>query len=462
MWLEGSRAGGFSALLSAPEGFRMEFPRATGYTPAPLPQTETGMSVGETQAHDGREQSPGVLGHRMAFVDVLRAIAILAVIVCHLPEGLGQTFGMLHRSGGRGVDLFFVLSGFLIGSTCLARATHSSHASLLSQAKAYWLLRSARIFPLYFLLLGVIALGLPGFNPDAAVILRDHPLPFLSFTSNYFAQSTLELGIFWSLAIEEQFYLAVGLAILACSGSRRTLASAFLGLALAAIAVSLVYRYELFALRAEELLPEKWYVFKLFHSTLTRLDQLALGLLAAVVSQAFNGWRPAGSARWVRASTWSVIAVCLGALLYFPKWNIFGFLALGVIFAACMLWVQRPAVRALTLGRWESRLMAPLVYVGKLSFGLYLFHPITRTWVDRLLPTTALPAGSSVRSIVFLAVWVVGTTALAAVSYRFLEEPLLAAARRKTKQFLQAHPQPLPEVVAVGARSLEGGVTGAL
>jgi peptidoglycan/LPS O-acetylase OafA/YrhL len=419
------------------------------------------MSVG-TQAHGGREQTPGVLGHRMAFVDVLRAVAILTVIVHHLTPDLGATFGKLHDWGGRGVDLFFVLSGFLIGSTCLERAASSGHAGFVNQAKAYWLLRSARIFPLYFLLLGVFALGLPGFNPDAAFVLRHWPQYFFTFTSNYFGQGTLELGIFWSLAIEEQFYLAVGLLILLCSRNRQTLAAAFIGLALAAIAVSLVYRWELFSLRADELLPEQGYIFKLFHSTLARMDQLALGLLSAVLAKRFNGLKVAGDGRWVRVSTWGVIAVSLGALVYFPHRPVVGFLLIGILFAASVLWLQRPAVRTLVMSRWESALMAPLVYVGKLSFGLYLFHPITRTWVEQLLPTSLLPAGSSLRAVVFLTVWTVGTTALAAVSYRFFEEPLLSAARRKSKQFLQAPAQAEPVVAEVEPRRLEGGATGAL
>ncbi len=392
----------------------------------------------ETQAQGGREQTAGVLGHRMAFVDVLRALAILTVIVHHLPEDLHGPWGLLALWGGRGVDLFFVLSGFLIGSTCLERADKAAQAGLLNQAKAYWLLRSLRIFPLYFALLALFALGLPGFNPDATYVIRNWPWPFLTFTSNHFGQITLELGIFWSLAIEEQFYLAVGLLVLFCSRNRQTLAASFLGLALAAIAVSLVHRYHLLDLRTEGLLPEHGFIFRMYHSTLARMDQLALGLLSAIVAPALNRLWIARDERWVCVSTWAAIGVALALLVYYPVRYIEGPLVLGLVFAGSLLWVQRPVVRTLALGRWESRLMAPLVYVGKLSFGLYLFHPITRRWVDMLLPTSSLPAGSDARSVVFLGVWLLSTTVLAGVSYRFFEEPLLALARRKSKQFLQA------------------------
>ncbi len=410
-----------------------------------------------------REHTPGVLGNRMAFVDVLRAIAIITVLFHHLPSGLGHHFGKLGEWGGRGVDLFFVLSGFLIGSTCLERAATSGERGQGQQAKAYWLLRSARIFPLYFTLLAVYALGLPGFNPDAASILRDWWRPFVTFTSNYFGQITLELGIFWSLAIEEQFYLAVGLLILFCSRRRETLTSAFLGLSLAAIAVSLVYRREIFVMHREGLLPDNLYIFKLFHSTLSRMDQLAVGLITAVASHAFNGWTWARSERHARLSTWAVIVLCLGFLVYFPHRPVVGFLVIGLFFGACLLWVQRPAARMLTLGRWEARALWPVTSIGKLSFGLYVFHPITRTWVDKLLPTSALPEGSAPRAVVLLAVWIAVTTVLAAVSYQFFEEPILSAARRKSKRILQPPAEANPGAAAPGRLAegeLSAGVAG--
>jgi peptidoglycan/LPS O-acetylase OafA/YrhL len=377
----------------------------------------------------------------MPFIDVLRAIAILTVIVHHLPQDMGMPFGRLQEWGGRGVDLFFVLSGFLIGSTCLARAGVPGHPGTWSQAKAYWLLRSARILPLYWVLLGVLALGLPIFNPDVAFVLRKWPLPYLTFTSNSFGQGTLELGIFWSLAIEEQFYLAVGLLILFCSSRRDTLAAAFTGLSLAAIAVSLVHRQDLANLRFDGALDESAYIFRLFHSTISRMDQLAVGLLTAVVAPRFNALRLARSARWAGASTWLAIALCLALLVYLPHRPVKGFLLIGLVFAACLLWVQRPAARALSVGRVQGWLLAPLLTVGKLSFGLYVFHAFVRRWVPALLPAALTQHGSLLHASAFVAVWVVATLVIAALSYRFFEEPLNALARRKAKQFVQPLPQ---------------------
>jgi peptidoglycan/LPS O-acetylase OafA/YrhL len=117
----------------------------------------------------------------------------------------------------------------------------------------------------------------------------------------------------------------------------------------------------------------------------------------------------------------------------------------------------------LTLGRWEARALWPVTSIGKLSFGLYVFHPITRTWVDKLLPTSALPEGSAPRAVVLLAVWIAVTTVLAAVSYQFFEEPILSAARRKSKRILQPPAEANPGAAAPGRLAegeLSAGVAG--
>ncbi len=255
---------------------------------------------------------------RMVFVDVLRGMAILAVFFHHLPSGLGAPFGMLSHWGGRGVDLFFVLSGFLIGSTCLERVTRAPEAGAAAQSKAYWLLRSARILPLYFALLGLFLLELPTLNPRVAEVLRAFPRPFLTFTSNTFGQDTLELGVLWSLAIEEQFYLTVGVLMLLTARKREQLASAFLGLGLAAIAVPLVYRYVLLELQQHHGLGDSAYVFMLFHGSLSRVDQLGVGLLCAVAAPAFNRLPLARAGAWAAATSWAAVAAVVGVLMYFP------------------------------------------------------------------------------------------------------------------------------------------------
>lgn len=387
--------------------------------------------------------------NRLPYIDVLRAVAILSVLFRHLPPDLGIAFGALHEWGGRGVDLFFALSGFLIGTTCLQRAERYPEQRG-KQAAAYWLLRSLRIFPLYFGLLALFALGPSFINPDVTHVIRNYTLPFVTFTSNYLAQSTLELGIYWSLAIEEQFYLAVGLLVAATSRRRDTLAAAFLGLALVTVAVSVFHRREIAQRLLTGSLEEKWFTFDLFHSTLSRMDQLALGLTSAVVARWFDASRLGNSSVAPRLVTWSSIALAIAVILFFPHKQVYGFTVMGVVFAAIVLLAQRPTARTELKGV-EALLLKPLLSIGKLSFGLYLLHPLLRpaasaitTWAH--VATDGLGAAS-----LYLGVWLALTWVLAAVSYRFFETPFLNFARRRAAALLGPTPDPAPVTTGDGA-----------
>jgi peptidoglycan/LPS O-acetylase OafA/YrhL len=389
---------------------------------------------------------PGVRpAKRLAYIDVLRAIAIITVVVHHLPGGFGLVFGQLQDWGGRGVDLFFALSGFLIGTTCLERA--ASGASRWRQTLGYWLLRTARIWPPYFLLLAVFALGLPGFDPAIQPTLLGHPVPYVFFTSNFFMQGTLELGVLWSLAIEEQFYLAVGVLVLLCSQRRETLAAAFIGIALCAVCVAARYRYEIHVLYRGHLIGDPHYVPMLFFGTLSRMDQLALGLASAVLARGLNRRLAAHPERFPRLATWAGIALCLACIAFFPHRPVFGFSVMGLVFSACVLWAQRPAAQAAVDSGLEPRLVRVIANVGKLSYGLYLIHPVTRHWMLEAFTRWNLPLEPRT-VLVFLIPWFLATWGIAAMSYRFLEAPLLENARRTVRRLVGA----LPPATAEGAR----------
>lgn len=372
---------------------------------------------------------------RLAFIDLLRGVAILTVVVHHLPEQFGDVFGRLQAFGGRGVDLFFVLSGFLIGSTCLERAEKPVGA--LKQAKAYWLLRTLRIWPLYFSLLLLFFLQLPPLHAEPGTVLRQVPWHYVFFFSNDVGQPSLELGVLWSLAIEEQYYLVIGLIVMLASRKRETLEAAFIAVGLTAVVVALRYRTDLIHLR-EGTLPAADFTFRLYFSTLSRIDQLGLGLIASVAAPRFNRLGLAATPRGARLTTWAAVVMVLGVILYMPQRPRWEFTLVGVLLAGSVLWLQRPAVRtSLRLLAIERVTVAVIGNVGRLSFGFYLLHPVTRRWVLSWFEHQGWALETS-RAPFFLASWVAISWALSALIYRLVEEPLLDWARRTSQRWVSA------------------------
>jgi peptidoglycan/LPS O-acetylase OafA/YrhL len=135
-------------------------------------------------------------------LDALRGLAILAVVWHH--AGGAASTSLLARRGFLGVDLFFVLSGFLIVTLLLRERDARGHISL----PRFYVRRALRIFPLYYMLLAHVAVGL-AYRPETswAGQFWDKLPYYLTYLSNWIPDATL-LAVTWSLAAEEQFYLA--------------------------------------------------------------------------------------------------------------------------------------------------------------------------------------------------------------------------------------------------------------
>ena len=139
---------------------------------------------------------------RFAGLDGIRAIAILAVIWHHAPT---EDFMPIMARGFLGVDLFFVLSGFLIVTLILREKANTGKISLLD----FWMRRFLRLFPAYYGMLGALLIAYVVFkpnDPDTKVFLEGLPV-YALYLSNWIQPGATNLSITWSLATEEQFYV---------------------------------------------------------------------------------------------------------------------------------------------------------------------------------------------------------------------------------------------------------------
>jgi peptidoglycan/LPS O-acetylase OafA/YrhL len=310
-----------------------------------------------------RDASPYRLGYLPA-LDGLRGVAISMVMLFHL-------HGPLFKGGYVGVGLFFVLSGFLI--TALLVQEWEEHAAI--SFRRFYARRALRLLPALYTLLAVylVALNVAGLAEPLTERAENQPWQPALYAGTYVSNWTRGLGVpmgalahTWSLSIEEQFYvlwpLLLGLALRARWSYRRIAAGAGL-LALAAA----LHRAVLWHFRASPL-----DVFRIYDGFDTRADALLIGCAAALL--AADGALHAWPARLHRRACLAglLLLVATAQVVRFPNSAMFsggmGLLALaGAVLILYLL--RRPHGRLPAMLCW-----APLVWLGRRSYGLYLWH----------------------------------------------------------------------------------------
>ena len=303
-----------------------------------------------------------------------------------------------------GVDLFFVLSGFLIAGILL------DHRGAENYFQVFYIRRVCRIFPLYFLLLGLfVVLAWVGVGEDARFrTLFAEPMPLWSyagFVQNFFmgARETYGaqwLGVTWSLAVEEQFYLVLPLVIFLVPP--RWLPASLL----AAVLCAPLLRGVTGGLTSLVGMP--W-----------RADALLAGALLAWAVR-LPGFVEKAARQ--RAALWMVFAVLLAgaALLTWKRHalGVFDHTWLAALYALFILLALISRGGGLAVGlRW-----GPLAGLGRISYGVYMFHqPVSGLLHGWLRGAEPALADAHAASVTLLAL---GATLLASVaSYYLLELP---------------------------------------
>jgi peptidoglycan/LPS O-acetylase OafA/YrhL len=367
-------------------------------------------------------ERPGLtFGYRPA-LDGLRAVAVGAVVAYHLGYGWA-------RGGFLGVDTFFVLSGYLITSLLLVEFGGSGRINL----RAFWARRARRLLPALFVVLAVVSLWVGLTWPsDQLGTVRGDGLATLFYGANwrfvltgqsYFALVSLPSPFrhAWSLAIEEQFYLVWPLIVFAClrlgRGRTRVLATAcVLGSIASIVLMAVVY---------DPLDPSRSY-----YGTDTRAHALLIGALLAIALRRWatltSGAPDARTApRSVGARVGGVVLACSGvvaagiclvafgsisdksSMMYRGGFALFALAVAGVI-ASVVSPGPSPVRRLLAL--------PPLVWVGRISYGVYLWH-----WPVQLAMT---PQRVGVDGAALDLLRVGATLAIATVSFYAVEMPI--------------------------------------
>jgi len=345
---------------------------------------------------------------RVLPLDGLRTLAIALVVLYHLHvPGFG--------SGFVGVNVFFVLSGYLITTLLLREHARTGRIRL----GRFWVRRVLRLYPtlLAVVVVGVALWGVVGTYQGSTMTAGGAALVAVTYTGNlarsFFDEAQGVFAPMWSLSMEEQFYLVwpplllLGLALVAGRRHAR-------GLLVGALAVLVVASSVASGLLHE--VPTSGSTPAVYFSPVLNVGPLLLGCLLSFVLDGERG-RAFFAGRWGTAATWTGLAGVLGSLAVIGSgWQqtplTFGVALPAVAVASALLiggLAGRPSLvaRALSLG--------PVAWTGRaLSYPIYLWHVLM---IALIAPVLSGPVG-------VLAV-IAATVVVSVLSYRFVEQPAL-------------------------------------
>jgi len=336
---------------------------------------------------------------RIPQLDAVRGLAVLLVFVHNTDTYPSLHLGLIASNGWMGVDLFFVLSGFLITGILIDTKKSESYF------KNFYTRRCLRIWPLYYSAILFMFVFVPLLRPSQVEAVFgprsspwwSYPLLLQNFLISVPTNAIGLLGVTWSLAVEEQFYLVWPLVVQFCSEAQLR------KIALVVISISPALRFYL-SLRG----------VNIYTNTFCRMDGLMAGALLALIIRSSN-FVPS---RFVTGAWISLFASTSFVLMidtFHARWIVFSFVALAsVSFVYLALFSEQSWLQKLLTNRF-------LVYTGTISYGIYLLEKI---------PLDVLKEFHVVRHP-FLAfgVTAVVTYAMASVSWILLEKPFLRLKR---------------------------------
>jgi peptidoglycan/LPS O-acetylase OafA/YrhL len=350
-----------------------------------------------------RERQPGL--------DLLRALAILVVVIYHAGIMGFPMPGRVHRWGWIGVDLFFVLSGYLIGGQLLAPLARGQRIHL----RRFFARRTLRIMPAYFVVLAIY-IFLPSWREYPDMYPR---WKFVASVQNIALHGGTAFSHAWSLAVEDQFYLALPFLLLFVNGRPRAAVILpcliFLGGILLRTFLALQHPAEIEGVSFRDY--QAW----IYYPTWTRLDPLVCGVVLAAVEKFRPQWwtRLTNSAIWLWLPGLGLIvyALWLGEGDYLEVVSViwqFPLLALG--FSTLLVCAVSPR-------SFLSRIRIPGAgFIASISYSAYLVQKLAIHGFEQFCLSRNIEPGSTFGLIgVEICVYIAATGLFLIVERPFLQ-----------------------------------------
>jgi peptidoglycan/LPS O-acetylase OafA/YrhL len=349
---------------------------------------------------------------RKSELDGIRGLAIFFVLIWHyvnrqIDPNANSILAYLKLASNvtwSGVDLFFVLSGFLIGGILL------DHRACSNYFRVFYIRRACRIFPLYFAVVFLFIAVSQNPSPSYAWLFAD-ALPtwsYLTFTQNYaahgFDKGAHWLGITWSLAVEEQFYLGLPLLI------RFAPPPLLVFILLTLIVLAPIMRFWVGGVGS-------------FEYTFCRADSLLMGVLLAWLYR-----KPLFTEflKHHQATCWSILSTMILLTSFTPLiayelggvGNHFWFAILYGVFLILIVVFRESRLAGVMRQRW-------LVWLGVRSYFIYLIHQAVSGLLHAAIFATEPRIGSPFQFLVTV-MSLTAALLLASASYRYFESPVLS------------------------------------
>ena len=381
-------------------------------------------------------------------LDNLRAFAIIFVLLFHYNRWVEHPawFPKAFLYSWTGVDLFFVLSGFLIASQLFGQMKKEGSFSI----REFYIKRFFRILPIYYFVLAVYFL-FPFFSDDFGKGQMLPPLwKFLTFTQNFATDYPhhRSFGMVWSLCVEEHFYLLlpVTLLLLLRTGWFKKSYWLLAILFLAGFLIRWYLWYTIAPFQSTELAFKYLWVETIYLPTYCRLD----GLLTGVAIAALYNYLPALFSGLIKYANGMIVS---GAIIFISSFfvigndynfirGVFGFPMVSIGFGLLVFGAIMPGS---VLYRWKS---AVLTKMAELSYALYLIHMAVILSVQTLFARLGMAKNSNV---VFL-LSMVSCIAVALVLHYSIEKPFMKMRKRFLKPATNPGPLlPEPEALTIQA-----------
>ncbi len=348
-------------------------------------------------------------------LDALRFLSIVSVVWHHTAPRWEFLPGSAR--GFLGVDMFFVISGFLIVTLLLRERDNTSEISL----KNFYMRRSLRIFPLYYAILLVVAAMFLFVKPDsehAPKYFADFPY-LMTYTSNWVHLDWVFMGLTWSLATEEQFYLLWP----PMEKFLRKFAIPFL---IGFLILNQLVNFKLLESPLISLLGEDFRKLEIIQITFT---PICLGVLLAHVMHSKKGFDVCTKIVGSRHATWIFLVILIGIgnipgdFAGWPRLATHIFMLL--LLASVVIRDDHSLVKPFHW-KWVRR-------IGVLCYGIYLFHNIAKYGVIMILNKVGFEK-SDIRDLVEFLLTLVVVIPMSELSFRFFEMPFLKLKSRWTKK----------------------------